>query len=356
MRYEISGIKQVLLRLVSYFRAQEDASSQQEMDDLWRRIDCSIDSRQRKHRVVWWSSISAAALLAGCVWLGIGHYIEQQPDLSVVAARLLEESVETDEIQLIVALEKTFHVKNGGTVTYSQDGNIHVNESKVEEKEAWDNSYDQIVVPKGRLGRLILADGSELYINSGTKVVYPKRFEKNRREIFVDGEIYIDVKRDEKAPFIVKTARFDVEVLGTAFDVKAYSEENNCGEIVLLRGLVNVKSKSGAEATLTPDNKAVVPSQGTIRTMAVDAADYILWTKGILLLNNTVGDIIDDLGRYYDVKIVCGEDIRQIRITGKIDLQRGVEEALRNLSLTGGFVYSKQAETYVLNLSDENSQ
>lgn len=210
-------------------------------------------------------------------------------------------------------------------------------------------------MPKGRFGRLILTDGSELYINSGTKVVYPKRFEKNRREIFVDGEIYIDVKRDEKAPFIVKTTRFDVEVLGTAFDVKAHSEENTCGEIVLLRGLVNVKSTSGSEAMLTPDNKAVVPSQGTIRTMAVDAADYILWTKGILPLNNgTVGDIIDDLGRYYDVKIVCGEDIRQIRITGKIDLQRGVEEALRNLSLTGGFVYSKQAETYILNLSDEN--
>ena len=188
-------------------------------------------------------------------------------------------------------------MKDGGTVTYTQDGNIHVNESKVEEKEAHNNPYDQIIVPKGRFGRLILADGSELYINSGTKVVYPKRFEKNRREIFVDGEIYIDVKRDEKAPFIVKTAKFDVEVLGTAFDVKAYSEENNCGEIVLLRGLVNVKSTSGSEAMLTPDNKAVVPSQGTIRTMAVDAADYILWTKGILPLNNgTVGDIIDDLG------------------------------------------------------------
>ena len=225
MKYEISDIKRVLLRLISYFRAQEDVSSQQEMDDLWRRIDRSIDSRQRKHRIVWWSSISAAALLAGCIWLGAEYYMGQQPDLSVVAARLLEESVETDEIQLIVAPEKTLHVKDGGTVTYSQDGNIHVTESKVEEKEAHNNPYDQIIVPKGRFGRLILADGSELYINSGTKVVYPKRFEKNRREIFVDGEIYIDVKRDEKAPFIVKTAKFDVEVLGTAFDVKAYSEE-----------------------------------------------------------------------------------------------------------------------------------
>lgn len=199
-------------------------------------------------------------------------------------------------------------------------------------------------MPKGRFGRLILADGSELYINSGTKVVYPKRFEKNRREIFVDGEIYIDVKRNEKAPFIVKTTRFDVEVLGTAFDVKAYSEEHTCGEIVLLRGLVNVKSTSGSEAMLTPDNKAVVPSQGTIRTMAVDAADYILWTKGILPLNNgTVGDIIDDLGRYYDVKIVCGEDIRQIRITGKSIYSVGLKKLFETCRLQVDlFILSRQ--------------
>ena len=81
MKYEISDIKRVLLRLVSYFRSQEDTSSQQEMDDLWRRIDHSIDSRQRKHRIVWWSSISAAALLAGCIWLGAEYYMGQQPDL-----------------------------------------------------------------------------------------------------------------------------------------------------------------------------------------------------------------------------------------------------------------------------------
>lgn len=86
-----------------------------------------------------------------------------------------------------------------------------------------------------------------------------------------------------------------------------------------------------------------------IRTESVNAADYILWTKGILPLNNgTVGDIIDDLSRYYDVKIICSEEIRSIRIAGKIDLQQGVEEALRNLSLTGGFTCTQQADAYVL--------
>lgn len=140
-----------------------------------------------------------------------------------------------------------------------------------------------------------------------------------------------------------------MEVLGTAFDVKAYSKEDSYGEVVLLRGMVNVKKTSGSEARLTPDNKAIVPIAGMIRTESVNAADYILWTKGILPLNNgTVGDIIDDLSRYYDVKIICSEEIRSIRIAGKIDLQQGVEEALRNLSLTGGFTCTQQADAYVL--------
>lgn len=349
MKYEISDIKRVLSRLVTYFRVQEDTSSQQEMNELWRRIDRSIDARRSKRQMMVWGSVSAAALLAGCIWLGVGHYWEQQSDLSVVAARMMEKTVETDEIQLIVAPEQTLRVKDGGTVTYQQDGGIQVDENVLASDEMQNGPYDQIIVPKGRLGRLILSDGTELYINSGTKVIYPERFGRKRREIFVDGEIYIDVRRDETVPFVVKTAHFDVEVLGTAFDVRAYSNEEGCDEIVLLRGNVNVKSVSGVEVELRPDKKAVVSIGGAIHTETVDAADYILWTKGILPLNNgTIGDIVDDLSRYYDVKITCDENIRNIRISGKIDLQQGVEEALRNLSLTGGFSCMKQSDAYIL--------
>lgn len=349
MKYEISDIKRVLSRLVTYFRVQEDTSSQQEMNELWRRIDRSIDARRSKRRMMVWSSVLVAALLAGCIWLGVGHYWEQQPDLSVVAARMMNKAVETDEIQLIVAPEQTLRVKDGGTVTYQQDGGIQVDENVLASDEMQNGPYDQIIVPKGRLGRLILSDGTELYINSGTKVIYPERFGRKRREIFVDGEIYIDVRRDETVPFVVKTAHFDVEVLGTAFDVRAYSNEEGCDEIVLLRGNVNVKSVSGVEVELRPDKKAVVSAGGVIHTETVDATDYILWTKGILPLNNgTIGDIVDDLSRYYDVKITCDENIRNIRIAGKIDLQQGVEETLRNLSLTGGFSCMKQADAYIL--------
>ena len=84
------------------------------------------------------------------------------------------------------------------------------------------------------------------------------------------------------APFIVKTAQFDVQVLGTAFDIKAYSGTFENAEVVLVRGKVNVKSKSGKELVLSPDNKATILSDGLIEESSVNAEEYVLWTKGIL--------------------------------------------------------------------------
>ena len=74
---------------------------------------------------------------------------------------MMEKTVETDEIQLIVAPEQTLRVKDGGTVTYQQDGGIQVDENVLASDEMQNGPYDQIIVPKGRLGRLILSDGTE---------------------------------------------------------------------------------------------------------------------------------------------------------------------------------------------------
>ena len=180
-------------------------------------------------------------------------------------------------------------------------------------------------------------------------MIYPKRFEKNRREIFVDGEIFIDVKRDESAPFIVKTAQFEVQVLGTAFDIKAYSGTFENAEVVLVRGKVNVKSKSGKELVLSPDNKATILSDGLIEESSVNAEEYVLWTEGILSLNNDpLNVILAKLGRYYGVDIDCTDDISTIKIAGKIDLECGIEAALKRISATGGFSFLKQEGAYML--------
>ena len=93
----------------------------------------------------------------------------------------------------------------GARISYSQEGEASVNEQQVESKPQ-KTEYNQLIVPKGKTSRLVLADGTSLYVNAGTKVVYPSVFEGKSREIYVDGEIFIDVKKDTEKPFIVKTS------------------------------------------------------------------------------------------------------------------------------------------------------
>ena len=350
MKYSKIDIRNTVRNLKDYFKMQNEVPSQKEIVEVWSKIKEGVEKKKqrRKERYILVAITSAAAFI-GCIWLGIEWYsFNNKSDISVIAVQMSNESIEGEDIRLIVSEKEVHHVKKGATVAYSQEGIVSVDEEKVS-KNTTKDLYDQIIVPKGKYTRLILADGSSLHINAGTKVIYPKRFEKNRREIFVDGEIFIDVKRDESAPFIVKTAQFDVQVLGTAFDIKAYSGTFENAEVVLVRGKVNVKSKSGKELVLSPDNKATILSDGLIEESSVNAEEYVLWTKGILSLNNDpLNVILAKLGRYYGVDIDCTDDISTIKIAGKIDLECGIEAALKRISATGGFSFLKQESAYML--------
>lgn len=350
MKYSRIDIRNTIRNLIGYFKMQNEVPSQEEMAEVWNKIKEGIDKKKQKRKEKYiLAMIASAAAFMGCIWLGIEWYsFNDKSDISIIAAQMSDEAIEGEDIRLIVSQEEVLHVKKGSTVAYSKDGIVSVDEEKVS-KNTTEDLYNQIIVPKGKYTRLILADGSSLHINAGTKVVYPKRFEKNRREIFVDGEIFIDVKRDESAPFIVKTAQFEVEVLGTAFDIKAYSGTFGNAEVVLVRGKVNVKSKSGNELALSPDSKATILSDGLIEKSSVNAEEYVLWTKGILSLHNApLNVILADLSRYYGVDIHCTDDISNITIAGKIDLECGIDEALKRISATGGFSFSKQENTYIL--------
>ena len=342
-------------KLIYYFKSCEVSPTVDEEDRLWNNImsEISASRRRRRYELNRWRisliSLGVAAMLSGIVWILQDNNRNELHSLYVAYQAMdVSTHIKSDKVKILTGEQELVSVDNGARIDYTKsDEKLVLGDREVAMPD--DAAYHQLVVPNAKHASLVLSDGSVLYVNAGTRVVYPDKFKKDYREIFVDGEIYIDVRRDGTAPFVVKTAHFDVEVLGTAFDVRAYSNEDSCDEIVLLRGAVNVKSVSGAEVKLIPDKKAVVSANGVIHTETVDAADYILWTKGILPLNNgTIGDIVDDLSRYYDVKITCEENIRNIRIAGKIDLQQGVEEALRNLSLTGGFSCMKQSDAYIL--------
>ncbi len=345
---ELSEIKRLL---VDFFKRQEVVSDRKERQVVWTSIDrATAQVPGNKLLRVLIPSFAAAAAVAVGVFLFFAK--EEQPrleDFSTTAAELLANNEKSEEIRLILSSDEEFKVERGATVEYSQN-EITIDDNLVSKAEEISSvQLDKIIVPNGTYTSLILSDGSKMYINSGTTVVFPRQFKSGKREIFVDGEIFIDVAKNDKAPFVVTTYNFNVEVTGTVFNVNAYSNYPGNQEVVLAEGSVDIRSKSGKLLTLSPNMKAVISGGGDISRTTVNARDYTYWTQGILFLHIAkTKDILLKLSRYYGTTITCSPDIADVEIVGKVDLDGGVWEALNRVADAGRFNLFRNETGYEL--------
>ena len=334
--------------LMRCFQRSERKPSEEEMDALWLKICAEADEELRRRKRRLYLRVAAAGVAASllvAVFMGPWSLLwNAAPDIEDVAAGLLSApSVvgEPDQPLLVMSPERVIPLANDTKVQYSEDGQVSLHqqggEGKVSvaqpEAATVSASYNQLIVPKGKHTRLQLADGSELYVNAGTKVVYPTVFADDCREIFVDGEIFIDVKHDAERPFYVKTSGFKVRVLGTAFNVCAYSQSSTA-EVVLLRGRVHVEDKQGEGMELKPNQLARLEDQHLAACEEVDAASYINWTRGVLQLQGKpLGALLPRLEHYYGVRVVCEEPLRGILMHGYLDVNCTLQEALERISI-----------------------
>ncbi|MDR1500493.1 MAG: FecR domain-containing protein [Tannerellaceae bacterium] len=194
----------------------------------------------------------------------------------------------------------------------------------------------QLIVPFGKTGSIELSDGTRVWVNSGSRVIYPSVFGSVRREIFIDGEAYLEVARDDRLPFVVKTDLLEVSVLGTSFNVSGYKNDGE-QSIVLAQGSVKVKKiKEDASLTLLPNRKYSLDKlTGATRVEDVDIFDYICWKYGFLSFKNEkLSDVLRKIERYYNVKIVYkASDTDLTTVSGKLDLREDIKETFRIISI-----------------------
>ena len=347
--------------LMQCFQRNERKPSEEEMDALWLKIceqaDRESRNRQRRLRLRIVTTGVAASLLAAFFLGPWSPLRDASTDIEDVATGLLSQLPvmdETDRPLLVMSPDRVIPLENNTQVKYSKDGKVFFRQSGAEEKEEGSArteakaSYNQLIVPKGKHTRLLLADGSELYVNSGTRVVYPSVFADDRREIFVDGEIFLDVKHDESRPFHVKTAGFEVRVLGTAFNVCAYNESSTA-EVVLLRGRVHVADKQGGGMDLQPDQLARLENRQLAGCETVDAESYVSWTKGILQLRGEpLRRLLPRLEHYYGVPVRCEESLGEIIMRGYLDINCALPEALESIAIATSTRIVEDAEGYLI--------
>lgn len=205
-------------------------------------------------------------------------------------------------------------------------------------------AYNTIVVPKGAEFDLVLADGTQVWLNADSKLKYPVAFGKDQREVELEGEGYFKVVRDEKRPFRVVAKGQTVEVLGTEFNVDAYP-----GEVNVYTTLVNGKVKVDVEGkivVLDPGMQSVV-SDKNVYTRKVNVDEVVSWRNGMFVLeDHTLEEIMSKLARWYDFTVFYQNiSLRGATFKGKIPRYASFESILNILEKTGDVKFNVKNKT-----------
>lgn len=352
MKDNYKQFQEVLDRLTAYIRVRDNEPKSGE-DELWKRIGEKIERKEKFYRKPQFYILSAvAASLFLFILLSDKLYRrEGTGDFNKYVELLKDIPSDDSQIQIYLSPQKKVTVEEQtASVTYSSEGQVSINE-QMQEEEAGEETeeeieYNRVVVPKGKYTHLTLSDGSTVHINSGTRVVYPRVFSPGKREIYVDGEVCLDVVKDERAPFIVKTSFFDVKVLGTTFNVNAYKDDSQA-EVVLVTGSVQLSDQHKNKIELKPDELVTINGGKVGAVQNVDALDYVAWTDGLLILHSdSLSKVFKKLERYYGVTIAVSPEAGMLKMKGKIDLKQSLDDLLKLISATAPISYSGEDGMY----------
>lgn len=200
--------------------------------------------------------------------------------------------------------------------------------------------YNTLTTPRGGQYRLVLPDGSEVWLNAASSITYPTAFTGKERTVSITGEAYFQISADPKMPFHViansPAGQQNVEVLGTHFDVKAYEDETMI-TTTLLEGSIRLTGKGESKTTLLqPGQQAEQQKGGAIRLNPnADAEAAIAWKNGLFHFEQAgIAEVMRQISRWYNVAIVYEGRIPDERFDGEIPRSSNLTEVLKILELS----------------------
>ncbi|MEC5142956.1 FecR domain-containing protein [Chitinophaga sp. 212800010-3] len=191
--------------------------------------------------------------------------------------------------------------------------------------------YNTMTTPRGRQFSLKLPDGTQVWLNAGSSLIYPAAFPANERVVTVAGEAYFEVAPDAAAPFRVKVrGGEEITVLGTGFNVYAYGNEPVM-KTTLLQGSISITAGNG-KTLLRPGQQALVDQQGALQVLQADTDKVMAWRNGLFNFQEaSLEEVMNQLSRWYDIDIVYEKGIPNIMFEGKIKRDIALADLLRFL-------------------------
>ncbi len=321
--------------------------------ELNNRIIASVHKYKLKKQI---QNIYVASSLLFFIGIGTMLYIKNQVTTSFStiqehANALHIDFSTTDNIKLILNNEQEVPInKNNAEISYSKSGEtISIKDDKsikqVSEHKT-QLSYNTIIVPYGKQSKISLSDGSEIWLNSGTKLTYPVVFNTKKREVYLEGEAIFEVTHNKLKPFHVVTSDYEVKVLGTIFNVSSYPDDDNT-TTALESGSVEIQIPSPINTNnnltkITPGTLAtLVKDKNQLTTKKVNISKYMSWRDGVFTFeNDNLSQILKKVSRHYKVVISIENKNLEIRtFSGTLDMSDKLEQVLDILKKTADFDY-----------------
>lgn len=333
-----------LNRAIDTFRAvriNNAQLSETQLSDLWQRIRTSTQRHRQANRRSLVRRLSAAASIV-LVLASVLYLANRSPEV-VPAAPIVGERFPQQEILLHAGQEVVTLARNAEIVV-DNEGRISVADEQA--PIASSNKNNKLVVPYGKRATLTLADGTKVWLNSGTELEFPGEFTGRTREITLSGEIYLEVAKHPDRPFHVHANGLDVKVLGTSFNVSAYADNPQCA-VVLVSGKVAVEAENGESMEIAPNQMAAYDTLRGITRSEVDVEEYISWKDNVMLFNRaTIAEILQKIGRYYNVSFdINDKTLSKQTCTGKLYLASNIDDIMLALCVLSDTVYKREENT-----------
>lgn len=307
---------------------------------------------QGRRRVLYGWCAGAAAAVIMAVWLFIWGVQSDGKDMPTSdMAAVIQPGGDKATLTLADGRTVTLDDLEGGRIaeemgiriSKTDDGQILY--ESVAEHGGDERAYNHIQTPRGGEYRLVLPDGTKVWLNASSSLSYPIRFSDTSRVVQLVGEAYFEVVprltangQNKQLPFVVQTPQQQVEVLGTQFNVNAYPDDGH-EKTTLLEGMVRVSAITDAATaqTLEPGDEASVPSNGSGITIAqVDPKIAAAWKEGYFAFENAhITDVMRTLARWYDIEVIYESDLGDAYFGGTISKFEQFDKLLETIELTG---------------------
>lgn len=232
--------------------------------------------------------------------------------------RQLYVAEETENDILITSGKKTIDVTSlaanrhtAESLGISVEGDeIRCNSMNLDEYEISSNT---ILLPQGKVAKIVLPDGSRVWLNARSSLIYPNKFLPSQsRKVKLNGEAYFEVAHDKSRPFIVETEKIQTRVLGTSFNIRSYNDENPV--VTLVSGSVEVSSSKGADKRAS--SIILKPGQQWLRvdgqwmTKDVDTKVFTCWRDELFYFDGqTLREIMVEIGRWYNMTVLLDNNV-----------------------------------------------